>query len=96
MVHLIGNMLFLWVFGDNIEDARARSLSAFYLLCGAAGGMRLLRFAAVEHPLVGASAAVAGVIAAYLMLRPCAKITVLLRRDSRSASRPTGCSACSW
>jgi membrane associated rhomboid family serine protease len=77
--HIIGNMLFLWVFGDNIEDAfgSVRFLF-FYMLCGAAGGLAHLLFHQDSVvPLVGASGAVAGVVAAYLMLRPCAKITVL-------------------
>jgi membrane associated rhomboid family serine protease len=78
--HIIGNMLFLWVFGDNIEDAMGSvRFFFFYMLCGAAGGIaHLLSVPDSVTPLVGASGAVAGVIAAYLMLRPCAKITVLL------------------
>ena len=78
--HIIGNMLFLWVLGDNIEDAMGPlRYFFFYMLCGAAGGIAHL----VAHPdsvapLVGASGAVAGVVAAYLMLRPCARIVVLL------------------
>jgi membrane associated rhomboid family serine protease len=78
--HVFGNMLFLWVFGDDIERVlgRARYL-AFYLLCGAVGGLVFV----VNDPhskieLIGASGAIAGVIIAYVMLRPCAKITVLL------------------
>lgn len=79
-MHVIMNMLFLWVFGDNIEDAlgHARYL-AFYLLCGMAGGLaHVLAVPASNVPLVGASGAIAGVIAAYLMIRPCGKITVLI------------------
>ena len=78
--HIIGNMLFLWVLGDNIEDAFGSvRFFLFYMLCGTAGGIAHL----VAHPdsvapLVGASGAVSGVVAAYLMLRPCARITVLL------------------
>lgn len=77
--HLAGNMLFLWVFGDNVEDSmgHARFL-VFYLACGV--------FAALVHswmvpdsqlPLIGASGAVAGVIAAYLMLHPRVSVWVL-------------------
>ena len=78
--HLAGNMLFLFVFGDNVEDAlgHARYL-AFYLLCGIAGG--LLFFAVAPHatiPLIGASGAIAGVVAAYLMLSPRVHLWVLL------------------
>jgi membrane associated rhomboid family serine protease len=77
--HIIGNMLFLWVLGDNIEDAMGHlRYFFFYLLCGAAGGIAfLLSGPDAIVPLVGASGAVAGVVAAYLMLRPCAKITFL-------------------
>jgi membrane associated rhomboid family serine protease len=79
-VHLIGNMLFLWVFGDDVEDAMGRlRFLAFYLLCGIAGG--LAHYFSVPDsrlPLLGASGAIAGIIAAYLMLRPCTKVWVLV------------------
>ena len=78
-IHLLGNMLFLWVFGDNIEDAMGHlRFIMFYLMCGI--------FAAVLHswmnptsdlPLIGASGAVAGVISAYLILHPKVKVWVL-------------------
>lgn len=79
-LHIISNMLFLWVFGDNIEDAMGSvRFLFFYLLCGVAGGVaHVLSVPDSVVPLVGASGAVAGVVAAYLMLRPCASITVLL------------------
>jgi membrane associated rhomboid family serine protease len=77
--HLVGNMLFLWVFGDNVEDAMGHlRFLVFYLACGV--------FAALFHawmlpdsdlPLIGASGAVAGVIAAYLMLHPRVGVWVL-------------------
>ena len=78
--HIIGNMLFLWVLGDNIEDAFGSvRFFFFFMLCGASGGLAHLYFHPDSVvPLVGASGAVAGVVAAYLMLRPCAKITILL------------------
>jgi membrane associated rhomboid family serine protease len=77
--HLAGNMLFLWVFGDNVEDALGHlKFLLFYLACGIAGG---LVHAWVEPetagPLIGASGAVAGVIAAYLMLHPRVRVWVL-------------------
>jgi membrane associated rhomboid family serine protease len=79
-LHLIGNMLFLWVFGDNVEHAMGRlRFLLFYLACGIAGG--LAHYASAPNsttPLVGASAAIAGVVAAYLMLFPHAKVWVLL------------------
>lgn len=79
-MHLVGNMLFLWVFGDNIEDAIGHvRFAAFYVLCGLAGGLvHILSAPGSTVPLIGASGAVAGVVAAYLMIRPCARVTVLL------------------
>ena len=78
--HLLGNMLFLWVFGDNVEDSMGHvRYLAFYLLCGIAGG--LLYFATQLHstaPLIGASGAIAGVVAAYLMLNPRVHLWVLM------------------
>jgi membrane associated rhomboid family serine protease len=71
-MHLIGNMLFLWVFADNVEDAmgHARFL-VFYLLCGFLGGAtHLLLNSGSQAPLVGASGAISGVLAAYLLLFP--------------------------
>ncbi len=85
--HLAGNMLFLWVFGDNIEDAMGHlKYLVFYLACGIIAG---LVHAVVVHvwsppmaqiPLIGASGAVAGVIAAYLMLHPRVRVWVLAFR----------------
>ena len=79
-MHLIGNMLFLWVFGDNVEDAMGHvRYFCFYLLCAAAAGLlHSLLFLQHEAPLVGASGAVAGVVAAYLILHPRVKVWVLL------------------
>jgi membrane associated rhomboid family serine protease len=79
IMHVLGNMLFLWVFGDDIERALGRErYLVFYLLCGLIGG--LVFVANDPHSrieLIGASGAIAGVVIAYVMLRPCAKITVL-------------------
>lgn len=76
--HLVGNMFFLWIFGDNIEDAMGHlRFLAFYLLCGVAGAAAFIISAPhLTVPLVGASGAIAGVMAAYLMIRPCAKVEV--------------------
>lgn len=78
-LHLIGNMLFLWVFGDNVEDAMGHlRFLVFYPLCGIAAA--LAHAAAMPGsavPLIGASGAVAGVLAAYLILHPKVKIWVL-------------------
>jgi membrane associated rhomboid family serine protease len=79
-LHLIGNMLFLWVFGDNVEDdmGHVRFL-VFYLLCGIAGGLaHSVSVPASTVPLVGASGAIAGIVAAYLMLHPRVKIWCLV------------------
>ena len=79
-MHLIGNMLFLWVFGDNVEDAMGHiRYICFYLLCAAAAGfLHSFLIPQNEAPLVGASGAVAGVVAAYLMLHPRVKVWVLV------------------
>lgn len=77
--HLLGNMAFLWVFGDNVEDAMGHiRFLMFYLMCGVfAGLVHSWVLPGSEIPLIGASGAVAGVIAAYLMLHPKVKIWVL-------------------
>lgn len=77
--HLLGNMVFLWVFGDNVEDAVGHfRYLLFYVLCGVAGGLaHSLMLADSDGPLVGASGAVAGVVAAYLMLHPHTKLWIL-------------------
>jgi membrane associated rhomboid family serine protease len=78
-VHLLSNMIFLWVFGDDIEECLGRPrFLAFYLLIGIAAG--LIYAASDAHstmPLIGASGSISGIVIAYVMLRPCAKITVL-------------------
>jgi membrane associated rhomboid family serine protease len=78
--HLAGNMVFLWVLGDNVEDALGHfRYLVFYLLCSAAAGYAFVLSApGSEAPLIGASGAVAGNIAAYLLLYPRAKIWILL------------------
>jgi membrane associated rhomboid family serine protease len=82
--HLLSNMLFLWVFGDNVEDAMGHlKFLVFYLLCGIVGGLAhaaLVPGSQSQIPLVGASGAVAGVIAAYLMLHPRVRVWVLAFR----------------
>jgi len=79
-MHLGVNMLFLWVFGDNVEDAMGHwRFVAFYLLCGIAAGLaHALARPESPVPLVGASGAVAGVLAAYVMLHPRVKLWVLV------------------
>ena len=77
--HLGGNMLFLWVFGDNVEDALGHiKYLIFYLACAVAGAwLHGVIAPASEAPLIGASGAIAGIVAAYLMLHPRVKIWVL-------------------
>jgi len=79
IVHLVGNMLFLWVFGDNVEDAVGHfKFLMFYILCGIAAALaHTFVMADSPRPLIGASGAVAGVIAAYLMLHPRVGVWVL-------------------
>jgi membrane associated rhomboid family serine protease len=82
ILHLLSNMLFLWVFGDNVEDAMGHlKFLAFYILCGIAGGLaHAFVLPASGLPLIGASGAVAGVIAAYLILHPRVRVWVLAFR----------------
>lgn len=80
--HLLSNMLFLWVFGDNVEDAMGHlKYLIFYLVCGVvAGAAHALMLPDSKLPLIGASGAVAGVIAAYLLLHPRVRVWVLAFR----------------
>lgn len=80
--HLASNMLFLWVFGDNVEDALGHfNFLLFYLACGIAAGLaHAIMTPGSQLPLIGASGAVAGVIAAYLMLHPRVRVWVLVFR----------------
>ncbi len=72
LLHLGVNMMFLWVFGDNVEDAVGHlKFLIFYLLCGIAAGVAHTHMVpGSERPLIGASGAVSGIIAAYLLLHP--------------------------
>ncbi|MGB3719115.1 MAG: rhomboid family intramembrane serine protease [Proteobacteria bacterium] len=82
ILHLAGNMVFLWVFGDNVEDALGHfRFLIFYLACGAIAGLvHALMLPSSEAPLIGASGAVAGVVAAYLMLHPKVRVWILILR----------------
>ena len=82
ILHLLSNMIFLWVFGDNVEDAMGHlKFILFYLLCGSAGGLAHAFLAPTSTlPLIGASGAVAGVIAAYLILHPRVRVWCLAFR----------------
>ncbi|MEO8061735.1 MAG: rhomboid family intramembrane serine protease [Pseudomonadota bacterium] len=74
--HLAGNMLYLWVFGNNIEDAMGHvRYILFYLLCGiAAVAAQVMLNPASEIPMVGASGAISGVLGAYMLLYPRARV----------------------
>ena len=76
--HLLGNMLYLWIFGNNIEDVLGIPLFIlFYVLCGiAAAFAQALPDTASEVPMIGASGAISGVLGAYLLLYPHARVLV--------------------
>ena len=78
-MHLLGNMLFLYIFGDNLEDEMGHSrYLAFYLASGiAAGVIQAASDLASTIPTVGASGAIAGVMGGYFLLYPKAKVDVL-------------------
>src|ERR1700722_14390494 len=80
LAHIFGNMIFLWVFGDDVEEALGRRrFLLFYLLCGVIGALVFVASdPQFQGPLIGASGAISGVVIAYVMLRPCAKVTVLV------------------
>ncbi|GLQ11706.1 rhomboid family intramembrane serine protease [Devosia yakushimensis] len=80
-LHLLSNMLFLWVFGDNIEDAMGHvRFLAFYLACAICAALAHMAFNLdANGPLIGASGAVAGVMGAYILLFPHARVFVLAR-----------------
>lgn len=79
-MHLIGNMLYLWIFGDNVEDSMGHvRYTVFYLLCGVAA---VFAQAVPEPnsvvPMVGASGAISGVLGAYVLLHPHARVLVAI------------------
>jgi len=81
--HLVGNMMYLYIFGDNIEDAFGHGgYFAFYFICGiAASAMHIISITGTEAmgwPAVGASGAISGVLGAYLILYPKARILTLV------------------
>jgi membrane associated rhomboid family serine protease len=78
--HLLGNALFLWVFGNNIEDSMGRlRFLIFYVLCGLAAALaQVLVSPASPVPMVGASGAISGVLGGYLVLYPLVRVRVLV------------------
>jgi membrane associated rhomboid family serine protease len=79
-LHIGGNMLFLWVFGDNVEDVMGPGrFLVFYLLCGlAAAAAQILQDTSSVVPMVGASGAIGGVMGAYAILFPRARVHLLI------------------
>jgi len=79
-MHLIGNMWFLWVFGDNVEDILGSGkFLLFYLLCGVAAAMAQIAMSpGARVPMVGASGAIAGVMGAYMVKFPHSRILTLV------------------
>ena len=79
-LHLLGNMWFLWVFGNNIEDSMGHTrFVVFYLLCGvAAAATQMLVDPGSRVPMVGASGAISGVMGAYILLYPRVRVHTLL------------------
>jgi membrane associated rhomboid family serine protease len=79
-LHIGGNMLYLWIFGDNVEDRFGHfPYLAFYLLCGIAATFAQLAFSLGSSiPNLGASGAIAGVLGAYVLLFPQRRVTVVL------------------
>lgn len=88
ILHLAGNMVFLWIFGNNVEDATGHlRFLAFYLLCGLVAALTHIGVAAATRvatdpslrlPMIGASGAVSGVLGAYFLLYPRARIVTLI------------------
>jgi membrane associated rhomboid family serine protease len=79
-MHLIGNMLYLWIFGDNVEDSMGHGrFVVFYLLCGIAAVLaQAVPDPSSTIPMVGASGAISGVLGAYLLLYPHARVLVAI------------------
>ena len=82
-MHLGGNMLYLWIFGDNVEDRFGHvKFLVFYLLCGIAATFAQMAFNPGSNvPNVGASGAIAGVLGGYILLFPGTRVRVLLGRS---------------
>jgi membrane associated rhomboid family serine protease len=79
-MHIIGNMWFLWIFGDNVEDVMGHGrFLVFYLLCGVAAALTQVLINPDSHvPIIGASGAIAGVMGAYLVKFPRARVLTLV------------------
>ncbi len=80
-MHLLGNMLFLWIFGDNVEDRFGRlKFLGFYLACGIVATLAQVAVSSESNiPNLGASGAISGVLSPYLILFPQGRVRVLMR-----------------
>ncbi|MBI5789353.1 MAG: rhomboid family intramembrane serine protease [Candidatus Schekmanbacteria bacterium] len=80
LLHILGNMLYLWIFGDNIEDRVGHgSFVFFYLLCGLIGAATHISLSPNSTvPMIGASGAISGIMGAYMLLYPHAKVSTLI------------------
>src|SRR5256885_5024845 len=94
-LHIIGNMWFLWVFGNNIEDSMGHGrFVVFYLLCGvAAAATQMVSDPASPVPMVGASGAISGVMGAYVLLYPRVRghTIVWLRSEEHTSELQSPC-----
>ena len=81
-VHLLGNMLYLWIFGDNVEDRLGHvTYAVFYFLCGLGATFAQLAVSTGSNvPNLGASGAIAGVLGAYILMFPRGRVNVLMGR----------------
>ena len=79
-LHLIGNMLYMWIFADNVEDSMGHlRFVVFYLVCGVAAVLaQSLPDVSSQVPMIGASGAISGVLGAYLLLFPRARVLVMI------------------
>ncbi|MBI2994641.1 MAG: rhomboid family intramembrane serine protease [Gammaproteobacteria bacterium] len=79
-MHLAGNMLYLWIFGNNVEDAMGHvRFAVFYLVCGIVAVFgQVIQNPGSEVPMIGASGAISGILGAYLLLYPHARVLVLI------------------
>ncbi len=79
-MHLIGNMLYLWIFGNNVEDAMGHTrFIVFFLVCGIIAALaQAVPNPSSEIPMIGASGAISGVLGAYLLLHPHARVLVVI------------------
>lgn len=88
--HLFGNMIYLWIFGDNVELAMGRvRFLVFYLLCGTVAALAQgLQAPGSDVPLIGASGAISGVLGGYLLLQPFGRVRILVMGIYRTVEVP--------